>query len=181
MFRRYKEIIYGLLLGLTMWVVDAAMHAQLVKEASESEHESFLAELLTPGITPVLFRGAFIAIAVAFGWALWRANMNRQSAEQRAREQAIEAERLRAIVAIVNTFRHEVNNPLVVITLSAGVLSTRLESAHDRETLNQIAQSALRISSLIEQLARSSPQYFVDVAGVERIAFPAGVEDDGKR
>lgn len=180
MLRRYKEIIYGCLLGLTMWVIDAAMHARMPEELPQSEHESFLAELFTPGITPVLFRGAFIVIAVAFGCALWRANMKRQSAERRARERAVEAEGLRAVVAMVNTFQHEVNNPLTVITAGAQMLSRRLASATDREQLDQIAQSAFRISSLIKQLPQSLPQYIIDVAGVERIIPPSRVEDNGK-
>ena len=46
MVKRYKEIFFGLLLGLAMWVVDAAMHTQL----GESVHASrnFWLELVQP-------------------------------------------------------------------------------------------------------------------------------------
>lgn len=169
MIRQHKEIMYGFILGLMMWVIDAAMHARLAEEATHGEHEGLFTELFTPGITPVLFRSAFMLIAVTFGWALWRANMKRRSAERRAQERAIEAEALRAVVATVNTFQHEVNNPLTVITTGAQILSKGLASVSDREKLDQIAESAFRISSLIRQLPRCSPQYIVDVAGVERI------------
>ena len=68
MIRRYKEILYGLLLGAAMWVVDAAMHVQLATEAHSSG--GFVEELLQPGATQLIFRSIFLFIAVAFGWAL---------------------------------------------------------------------------------------------------------------
>ena len=166
--RRYLEIIFGLGLGLMMWVIDAAMHARLAGATLSSG--KFLDELLWPGITPVLFRGAYVAIAIAFGCALWRLNLKREATERQERDRALTFERVRTMLAIVNTFRHEVNKPLAVIADNAELLPTRPRSANDYEKLDQISQSAVRISSFIKQIANSAPLYLVDVAGVERIA-----------
>jgi len=68
MLRRYKEIIFGLLLGLAIWVMDAMMHAQLGADVHSSG--SFANEIFHPGSTPFVFRVGFLVIAVAFGWAL---------------------------------------------------------------------------------------------------------------
>ncbi len=87
MLKRYKEIIYGVLLGAAMWVVDAAMHAQLAVEVHSSG--SFVQELLQPGATELMFRAVFLFIAIAFGWALWRSNWRER--EMRAIESAIVA------------------------------------------------------------------------------------------
>lgn len=166
--RRYLEIIFGLVLGLIMWVIDAAMHARLAGATLSSG--KFLDELMWPGITAALYRGAYVAIAIAFGCALWRINLKREASERQERDRALAFERVRTILAIVNTFRHEVNKPLAVIADNAELLATRPRSANDYEKLDQISQLAVSISSFIKQLANSAPLYLVDVAGVERIA-----------
>ena len=81
--RKYKEIIFGLL-GGAMWVMDAAMHARL---GSETHSSGFAAELFRPGPTQLAFRAAYVALAGAFGYALWRANWRER--ELRALEDAI--------------------------------------------------------------------------------------------
>lgn len=87
MFTRYKEIIFGVLLGFLMWVVDAAMHTQLAADIHPTG--SFAIELLQPGTTQLIFRSFFLFIAVAFGWSLWRSNWRER--ELRALEDAIVA------------------------------------------------------------------------------------------
>ncbi len=72
MLRRYKEIFLGFLLGLAIWMMDVAMHAQLGVGVHSSG--SFADELLHPGTTQLFFRSGFLIIATAFGWALWRSN-----------------------------------------------------------------------------------------------------------
>lgn len=165
--RRYLEIIFGLLVGVLMWVMDSAMHA-LGGAVPSSGH--FLDELLRPRITPGLFRGAYFIIATTLGWTLWHTNLKREAEARQERERALAAERLRTMLAIVNTFRHEVNNPLAVIAANAQTLAERTTSVNDQKKLDEIVESAFQMSSLIKQLANSAPLYLVDVAGVERIA-----------
>lgn len=71
MLRRYKEIIFGLALGSAMWTLDAAMHARLGTEVHAS---GFWHEMFQPDLVQLTFRAAFVALAAAFGYALWRAN-----------------------------------------------------------------------------------------------------------
>ena len=70
-FKQCREILFGLGLGAAMWVLDAAMHAQL---GAEVHSGGFLAEMFHPGPTQLLFRGFYVVLATAFGWYLWRAN-----------------------------------------------------------------------------------------------------------
>ena len=169
-FQRYIEIVYGALLGLIMWAMDAMMHARV---AGGTREAGFIGEMLTPGLAQTLFRGAYIAVAVSFGWMLWRGNLKREAAERQRHERAVARERLRAMNAMVNTFMHEVNNPLAVITGYSQSLARRLQSESDREKLAQVMEAAFHISEVIEQLTGSEPLYIVDVAGVERIV-PGG-------
>lgn len=166
--RRYIEIIYGLSLGLLMWLVDAAMHMRMDTDAPSSG--VLQDQLFRPGISPTLFRGAYLIVAVALGWMLWRANLKREAGERQKHEQALAAERLRTMLAIVNTFRHDLNDPLAAIAANAQTLAHRAASPNDQTKLDAIAQSATRMSSLITQLSTLAPLYVVDAAGVERVA-----------
>ena len=163
---RYIEIVCGLLLGFLMWIVDAATHSRLNAIPSLSLS---LDELLRPGITPILFRGSFVAVAVGIGWVLWRRNLRREATDRQERERALASERLRTMLAMVNTFRNEVNQPLALIAESAQGLAGRLREANDHDTLIEIEAHAVRILSFSEQLANSAPLYLVDRSGVERI------------
>ena len=122
-------------------------------------------------------------VAVALGWVLWRANLKREAYERQKREQALAAERLRTMIAVVNTFNHDLKDPLAVIANSANRLAERAVSTNDQMKLDEIAQSASNMSSLITQLATSAPLYLVDAAGDERLAprefFEVVKEDDG--
>ena len=101
---------------------------------------------------------------------MWRVNLKREADDRQKHEQALAAERLRTMVAIVNTFNHDLKDPLAVIANNANALAERAVSMNDQTQLDAIAQSASQMSSLITQLAGSARLYVVDVAGVERIA-----------
>lgn len=136
MLKRYKEIIYGLLLGAAMWVVDAAMHVQLSEEAHTSR--GLLGELFQPGATQLLFRSVFIVIAVAFGWALWRSNW-------RERE-------LRALENAVVAFHRRLDNPAMRIVNHARILHGRPGVIHD-EAARELAESISDDARVINELA----------------------------
>lgn len=145
MIRRYKEIIYGLLLGLAMWVVDAAMHAQMEAEAHSTG--SFAEELLHPGTTQFLFRGVFLAIAIAFGWSLWRSNW-------RERE-------LRALESAIVAFHRQLDSPAMRIVSHVRMLQGRSGVTHDElatELTAIIGEDARIIDQLAQQYIRFSEQ-----------------------
>lgn len=152
-------------MGVFMWVVDAAMHVQL-----QGVSGRFLDHLIRPGITPTFFRGAYLIVAVTLGWMMWRLNLKREADERQKHHQALAAERLRTMLAIVNTFNHDLKDPLALIANNANALAERAVSTNDQTQLDAIAQSASQMSSFITQLASSARLYVVDVAGVERIA-----------
>ena len=53
MFKRYKEITFGISLGAAMWIIDAAMHVGLGAEVGS---HGFWTELFAPHPTAVFFR-----------------------------------------------------------------------------------------------------------------------------
>lgn len=145
MLKHYKEIIYGLLLGLAMWVIDAAMHVQLAADNHSSN--IFLDELLRPGATQLLFRSVFLIIATLFGWALWRSNWRER--ELHALENAIVA------------FHRQLDSPAMRITNHARMLHGRPGVMHDeiaRELTESIGDDARMIDELALAYMRFSEQ-----------------------
>lgn len=82
MLRKYKEIFYGLLLGLGVWAIDAGMHAH-------STGRSFWAELVWSQDAALVYRLLFVVFGLILGWSLWKMNVRerefRQLAETLAR------------------------------------------------------------------------------------------------
>lgn len=134
--RRYKELIYGLLLGLAMWAVDAAMHAQL---GAEVHSTGFVAELLRPGTTQLLFRSAFVGLSTVLGWSLWRSNW-------RERE-------LRALEDAIIAFHRQLDSPAMRI-----VSHVRMLQGHSGVTRDEMTRSVLEAigddARSIDQLAQ---------------------------
>ena len=154
MFRRYKEIIYGFGLGLAMWVVDAAMHAQL---GSQIHSPGFVSELLRPGATQVFFRGFYVAVAAALGVALWRSNW-------RERE-------LRALEDAIIAFHRQLDSPAMRIVSHVRMLQGRPGVTHDEVTMGiaeAIGDDARIIDELAKQYLRFSEQV---IAGRTREAI----------
>lgn len=134
--KRYKEIIFGILLGMTMWVVDAAMHTQL---GSEIHSQGFVAELIHAGPTQLIFRGFYLVIATAFGWFLWRSNW-------RERE-------LRALEDAIIAFHRQLDSSAVRILSQSKILQGYQCVALD-EAVMRTAQSIREDARLIDELAR---------------------------
>lgn len=81
MIRQYKEIFFGLALGLAMWVIDAAMHVQIGSH-NASWPRSFIRELFLPeSSTPQSYRVLFVAVAMVLGVVLWRSNQRQRQAQ----------------------------------------------------------------------------------------------------
>ena len=145
MVKRYKEIFFGLLLGLAKWVVDAAMHTQLGAELHASHN--FWLELIQPHAITLMFRVVFVFIATLFGWALWRANW-------RERE-------LHALEDAIITFHRQLDSPAMRILNHARMLHGRPGVMHDeaaRELASSISDDARVIDELAQQYMRFSQQ-----------------------
>jgi signal transduction histidine kinase len=138
MLRRYKEIFFGLLLGLAMWVIDAAMHAALSAEMHGGSGQTFVHELFQPGATVLFFRSVFVFLALAFGWTLWRSNW-------RERE-------LRALEAAIASLNRQLNSPAMRIVSHARMLMGRPGIIHD-EAARELAASISDDARVIDELA----------------------------
>lgn len=137
MLRRYKEIVFGLLLGLAMWIVDAAMHAQLGAELHAGSND-FFHELFQPDAVVLFFRSVFVFLALAFGWALWRANW-------RERE-------LRALEKAIIAFHRQLDSPAMRIVNHTRMLAGRPGVVHD-EAARELAASISDDARIIDELA----------------------------
>lgn len=138
MFKRYKEIFFGLLLGAAMWVLDAAMHAQIGAEL-HTGGQGFAHELFQPGATVLFFRFVFVLLALAFGWTLWRSNW-------RERE-------LRALEDAVVAFHRQLDSPAMRILNHARMLHGRPGVVHD-EAARELAASISDDARVIDELAQ---------------------------
>ncbi len=146
MLKRYKEIIFGVLLGVSMWVVDALMHVQLGGEVHSSSG-GFAVELLHPGATQLLFRGIFLLISFGFGWSLWRSNW-------RERE-------LRALEDAVVAFHRQLDSPAMRIVTHSRMLQGRPGVMRDElaaSVVESIGEDARAIDHLAQQYLRFSEQ-----------------------
>jgi len=130
--QRYKEIFYGLFIGLGGWVIDAVMHTQM-------HGRSFWATLLWPEATELFYRLLFVALGLALGWSLWKKN-------KRERD-------FRQLAEILQRFHTEIVSPAFLIHGKLQVLLTREDMR-----LSPAAEEAVRFvyeqSQTIESLAK---------------------------
>lgn len=134
--KRYKEIIFGVLLGVTMWVLDAAMHAQL---GTELHSQGFFSELFHSGPTQLVFRVFYVLISTAFGWYLWRSNW-------RERE-------LRALEDAIIAFHRQLDSPAMRILSQSKILQGYQSVVLDVAVMKTV-QSIGEDARLIDELAK---------------------------
>lgn len=153
MLKKYQEILFGVLLGAGMWLIDAAMHIELGLEAHSNSTNAFAAhsfwlELFQPHPTTLIYRLVYFALAIAFGVYLWRANWRER--ELRAFEQAI------------IRFQRQLDSPVLRILTRARQLQLRNsvqldqsaadlagEISHDARLLDELAQTYSRFSEQV--------------------------------
>lgn len=151
MFKHYKEIWFGGLLGAAMWLSDAVMHVEL---GAEVHAGSFWTEVFAPHPTALIFRLLYIVIAVSFGFFLWRANW-------RERE-------LRALEQSIVRFQRRLDAPALRILTAARALqnknSVRLDDAaaslaadinFDAALIDELAKKYLEFSRLVQKGERA--------------------------
>lgn len=145
MVKRYKEILFGVLLGAAMWLVDAAMHAEIGGEVGS---HGFWAEIFEPSPTTVFFRLVYFVLAAAFGVYLWRANWRER--EVRALEQAVVAFQRqldRPALRILSHARQLQNRNSVMLDEAAAHLAEEIGA--DARQLDELAQKYLHFSELV--------------------------------
>lgn len=108
MIGRYKEIFFGLLLGLAMWLADALMHTKMPM-TSRNHQTSLVEELLSPTSLQLVTRLLFVAFALLLGWLLWRSNQRERAVRDLERQIAAFHER---IINPANSILEECNTLL---------------------------------------------------------------------
>lgn len=132
----YKEIWFGLGLGAFAWLVDAVMHMEL---GADVHSEGLWTEIFAPHPTALIFRLFYLAIAVAFGVFLWRANWRER--QLRTLEQAVVA------------FQRQLDAPALRILGAARGLQNR-NSVRLDETAGRLAAEIGTDAGLIDDLAK---------------------------
>ena len=137
---RYKEILFGLFLGLAMWVADALMHTMMPMAAGETV--SFAKGLLEPTRPQLVTRVFFIALALSLGWALWRSN-------RRVRE-------LRELERRIATLHRQMINPAALVLDGCNTLLRG--GGLTGETL-EVVQEIRRHARQIDEFAKDFPRH----------------------
>jgi hypothetical protein len=154
---RYKEIIFGLGLGLGMWLIDAAMHVQIGAYATNWT-ESFVRELFYPGPAQLFFRMLFLAMATFFGFILWRSN------EQQRQAQTLEE-------AVRRLYQGMTAPTMLILAYSRNLLTNPMLMTDNstRTMLESIYESALKLQQLTKEAPSAEEGEAVTVSGAEQL------------
>lgn len=143
----YKEIFFGVGLGILAWLVDALMHVEL---AGDAHGGGLWEEIFTPHPTTLVFRTFFVVVAIAFGVFLWRANWRERQ--------------LRALEEVVVSFQRQLDAPALRILVAIRSLrsrnSVRLDDAAkdlvddlgvDAKVIDELARNYLEFARLVRR------------------------------
>lgn len=134
--KNYKEIWFGVGLGLSAWLVDAVMHVEL---GAEVHAGNLWTEIFAPHPTALIFRCLYLVIAFAFGVFLWRANWRER--------------RLRALEQAVVAFQRQLDAPALRILGAVRGLQNR-NSVRLDETAERLAAEIGTEAGAIDELAK---------------------------
>lgn len=145
-FKSYKELWFGIGLGAAAWLVDAVMHVEL---GADVHSGSLWSEIFAPHPTALIFRVFYMAVAVAFGVFLWKANWRERQ--------------LRALEKAIVAFQRQLDAPALRILSSVRGLQNRnsiqLDDAAQRLTaeitmdaglIDELAKKYLEFSRLVQ-------------------------------
>ena len=130
---RYREIFYGLLLGLGAWFIDVVMHARI-------EDRGFWDELFRFEATTFFYRLMFVAFGLALGLSLWQKS-------KRERD-------FRQLAEILKRFHREIVDRAFLIYAKCELLLGRDDfrlSTEARDVVRFIYEKAHGIESLAKE------------------------------
>lgn len=134
---RYREIAYGVLTGLSIWVIDAML------QAGGRDHFGFdtvASEMILSRPPQLLLRILLLIISVALGYSLW---------QSRERER-----RMRDLQMIFKSLQRQIVNPSLLILGHSSNLALREGWPVSRESvemLSEIQCSARKLNEIIKQ------------------------------
>jgi hypothetical protein len=136
--KRYKEIWYGIAIGVTLWMLDASTHTSFHEEFNWS---GFANGIIAGNGEQLLRRALVVTISTAFGISLWRSNQRKSQ--------------IQAIHAAVDSVYRDIANPMVLIVGYSQMLSLKEGWPVGREAIeivDEIQINARRISEVIRTL-----------------------------
>lgn len=131
MFFKYREIIFGVLIGLGVFIMDTFMDAS-------SEGLPFTDEL-TRHPSMVFYRSLFVLFGFILGWLLWQRNRSERD--------------FRRLQTSLDELRHECGKRSVVLHASLQILLTRTDIGLSPEA-EQLVRRAYDSSQEIQALVR---------------------------
>lgn len=142
MLKRYKEIFFGLMLGLAMWGADALMHTMMPMPGNDHQ-PTFAEELFFPQGPQLITRLLFLGFALFLGWLLWRSNQRERAVRDLERRMAV--------------FHEQVINPASSILEECSAL-LRSEGLREEsvELVKEIRQHAREIDDFAKDFPRRS-------------------------
>ena len=153
MFRRYKEIWFGVLMGMCMWALDALMH---VLQHDDFTWSGFSREIATNDRYALMFRSLFLMVSLALGTSLWR---SRQRKEQ-----------VTNIQALLTALRRQIANPALLIVGYSQMLHQREGwplSQDSLQLIKEIQLNARKINNAVECLP--SPLTLLDESAISLV------------
>ena len=136
--KRYKEVWYGVAMGVSVWMLDAAMHASVHRQFNWS---GFAKEIIATDSAQLLFRTLFVIVSTAFGISIWRSNQRKS--------------RIQDLNGAFDSLYRRIANPLVLIVGYSQMLSLKEGWPVGREAIeivDEIQFNARRINEVIERL-----------------------------
>lgn len=133
MFKKYKEIVYGLLFGVGAAVIDTVMHAQMT-------YRSFWAESVNPQPAMIFYRVLFLFFGLALGWLLWQKN-------KRERD-------FRQLTETLERFHRELCAPALLMHTRLQVLLTKPDfqlSREAEEAVRSVYERSQEIQTLVKE------------------------------
>lgn len=137
MFRRYKEVWCGVVIGIGIWAFDAILHAS---GEPRSGFGTFARELITSDPPRLLFRILFLIVSTVLGHCL------RQIRERERRVLDLQM--------TIDSLRHQMVNPLLLIVGYSSSLALKEGRPASRETVEMVSKiqiNARKVNELINQ------------------------------
>jgi hypothetical protein len=138
MLGRYKEIWYGVAIGISTWMLDAMMH---VIQRGPISWSAFTNEAIASDSAGLLFRIFFVVVSTALGVSLWRSNRHRCE--------------LRELQGLFGAFHRQVVNPVLLIVGYSRMLTLKEGWPVGRESvemINEIQINAQKINNALKCL-----------------------------
>jgi hypothetical protein len=137
MMGRYREIAYGVLTGLGIWVIDAML------QVGGHDHFGFdtvASEMILSRPPQLLLRVLLLIVSVALGYSLWKS---------RERER-----RMRDLQTLLNTLQRQIVNPSLLILGYCSNLALREGWPVSRESVEIVSEircNARKLNEIIRQ------------------------------